>query len=84
MDTTPTNKKGRRFKGTVVSDAMEKTIVVQVESFKKDPKYKKYRKHSKRLKVHDETNAYKKGDVVEIEETRPISKEKHFKVVSRM
>ena len=75
-------KHRKRFKGTVVSNASDKTVVVLVESFKKHPKYKKYMKSRKRYKAHDEKNAYKIGDTVMIEETRPISKDKHFRVIS--
>ncbi len=72
----------KRLKGIVVSDASDKTVVVLVESFKKHPKYKKYMKARKRYKAHDEKNAYKEGDKVTIEETRPISKDKHFRIVA--
>ena len=65
----------------MVSDASDKTVVVLVESFKKHPKYKKYMKARKRYKAHDEKNVHKAGDKVMIEETRPISKDKHFRVV---
>ena len=74
--------RGKRLKGTVVSDALNKTAIVLVESFKKHPKYKKYMKSRKRYKAHDEKNVCKKGDKVTIEETRPISKEKHFRIVA--
>ena len=82
--TTPEHtriSRGKRLKGTVVSDALNKTAIVLVESFKKHPKYKKYMKARKRYKAHDEKNVCKKGDKVTIEETRPISKEKHFRVM---
>jgi len=69
--------------GTVVSDAMDKTVVVSVNRFVKHPKYGKYQKISKRYKAHDETNTYKVGDKVSIVETIPISKDKTFKVVSK-
>ena len=72
----------KRFKGIVVSDVADKTIIVRVESFRKHPKYKKYMKSNKRYKVHDEKNTHKIGDMVTIEETRPISKDKHFRVVN--
>lgn len=74
-------KHGKRLKGVVVSDKSDKTVVVLVEGFKKHPKYKKYMKSRKRYKAHDEKNAYKVGDAVTIEETRPISKDKHFRVL---
>ncbi len=74
-------KNKRRIKGIVVRTGMEKTVVVEVSRFTILPKYKKYVKSSKRFKVHDEKNECKIGDTVLIEETRPISKEKHFRVI---
>ncbi len=74
------NKKALR--GTVVSDKMDKTVVVSVTRFVKHPKYKKHIKKSKRYKAHDENNTYKVGDIVTIQETRPMSKDKHFKVLA--
>ena len=73
----------RKLKGVVVSDKMRKTIVVAVEEVKKHPKYKKYYTVVKRLKAHDEGNAHKVGDHVEMVETRPISKDKRWKVLSK-
>ena len=72
---------GKRLAGVVVSDKMDKTIVVSVSRFIKHPKYGKYYTVSKKYKAHDEENTFKKGDKVEIVETRPISKDKKFKVV---
>ncbi len=74
--------KRRRMKGVVVSDKMRDTAVVRVVRYAKHPKYGKYLKIPKKYKVHDPENTCKAGDVVEIEETRPVSKEKHFKIVS--
>lgn len=79
-ETGKTNK-GALLKGVVVSDKMDKTIVVSVSNFVKHPKYGKYYQINKKYKVHDEDNKYKIGDKVEIVETRPISKDKKFKVV---
>ncbi|PCI20852.1 30S ribosomal protein S17 [Candidatus Wolfebacteria bacterium] len=76
-----TSGKSKRLQGVVVSDKMDKTVVVSVNRFVKHPKYKKYFKISKNYKAHDESNSFKEGDRVEIEETRPISKDKTFKVV---
>ena len=73
------NKK--TFKGTVVSDKMDKTVVVSVSRFVQHPKYKKRYAVNKKYKAHDENNTYKVGDVVTIVETRPISKDKNFRVV---
>jgi len=68
--------------GQVVSDKMDKTIVVLVEHRIKHPLYKKTIKQSKRLKVHDELNQCNIGDKVEVMETRPISKDKNWRLVS--
>jgi len=73
--------KGNILKGVVVSDKMDKTIVVSVSRFIKHPLYGKFYKVSKKYKAHDETNQHKIGDQVEIIETKPISKDKRFKVV---
>lgn len=73
--------KGLSLNGIVVSDKMDKTVVVVVSRFVKHPKYKKYMKISKKYKAHDEDNKYKTGDKVSIIETKPLSKDKHFKVI---
>ncbi|HRJ40233.1 MAG: 30S ribosomal protein S17 [Caldilineaceae bacterium] len=70
----------RALVGTVVSDKMEKTIVVQVERVARHPLYGKVIKSHKKYKAHDETNDAKMGDVVQIRECRPISKDKTFYV----
>ena len=67
--------------GMVVSNSMNKTIVVEVVSSKKHPLYKKVVKSTKKFKVHDEKEEANVGDTVEIMETRPISKQKHFRLV---
>jgi small subunit ribosomal protein S17 len=74
----------KRLKGVIVSDAMDKTVVVLVHRFKKNLKYKKYVRISKKYKVHDEENKYKKEDKVIIEECNPISRDKHFRVVEKL
>jgi len=71
----------KRLKGIVVSDKMQKTIVVRVERIKAHPKYKKRYKISKNYKAHDEKQTYKTGDNVIIEECRPISKHKTWRVI---
>lgn len=76
--------KKRRITGTVVSDKMQKTRVVAVERMKKHPKYLKYYKVTKRYKAHDEQNEYKKGDRVVMEEMRPMSREKRWKIVAKI
>lgn len=67
--------------GIVVSDKMEKTVVVAVENYTKHSLYKKIIRHTKRVKAHDEQNQCKVGDKVRIEETRPLSKDKNWRVV---
>ncbi len=67
--------------GTVTSDKMEKTVTVSVETVKQHPLYKKTIKTSKKYKAHDENNEAKKGDIVRIMETRPISKDKRWRLV---
>ena len=67
--------------GVVVSDKMDKTIVVEIVSKTIHPLYKKTVKTSKRFKVHDENNEAHVGDTVEIMETRPLSKDKYFRLV---
>ena len=66
--------------GVVVSDKMQKTIVVQVERTVQHPKYRKYLTHRKRYKAHDEKNESKVGDRVQIEETRPLSRDKRWRL----
>ncbi|OYW71917.1 MAG: 30S ribosomal protein S17 [Aerococcus viridans] len=69
------------LQGRVVSDKMEKTITVQVDTFKFHPTYGKRIKYSKKYKAHDENNSAKMGDIVRIAETRPLSKDKRFRLV---
>ena len=71
----------RILQGTVVSDAMDKTVVVLVERRVAHPVYKKFIKRSKKYAAHDETNACKVGQSVRIQECRPISKRKRFEVI---
>lgn len=71
----------RKLSGTVVSDKMQKTRVVAVTRLAKHKRYKKYYKVTKRYKAHDQENVYGIGDEVVIQETRPISKEKRWKIV---
>jgi small subunit ribosomal protein S17 len=73
----------RKFSGVVTSDKMDKTIVVRVETVKRDPKYKKRYKVAKKYKVHDEENHFKIGDKVEFVECRPLSKDKMWRVLSK-
>ncbi|WP_179948327.1 30S ribosomal protein S17 [Corynebacterium liangguodongii] len=77
-----TKKKGlqKRRRGYVVSDKMDKTIVVEVEDRKSHALYGKIVRTTKRVKAHDEDNTAGVGDLVIIEETRPLSKDKHFRL----
>ena len=70
--------------GTVVSDKTDKTVTVNVERKEKHPLYGKIIRRSKKYHAHDESNEFKPGDVVRIEETRPISKTKTWKVLDRV
>jgi small subunit ribosomal protein S17 len=77
-------KKHRRLEGVVVSDKMSKTRVVEVTRSKFHPKYLKHYTLSSKFKAHDEGNLYKIGDRVVIEETRPISRDKRFRIISKV
>ena len=74
----------RQLKGVVVSDKMEKTVVVQVDRTKIHSRYKKRYKISKRYKAHDEKNQCKQGDKVIIQECRPLSKDKRWRVINKV
>jgi small subunit ribosomal protein S17 len=76
-----TKSKKHILSGVVVSDKMKDTIVVLVQNYVKHPKYEKFLKRGKKFKAHDVGNTKKIGDKVEIEECRPLSKDKHFIVV---
>jgi ribosomal protein uS17 len=78
----PEHERGRRQErqGTVVSDAMDKTIVVEVDVIKAHPGYKKVVRRSAKFHAHDERNEAKVGDVVRIVETRPLSKQKRWRL----
>ena len=71
----------KTYRGTVVSDKMDKTITVIIETKKTHPLYGKRVKYSKKFKAHDELNEARIGDVVEIMETRPLSATKRFRLV---
>jgi small subunit ribosomal protein S17 len=79
----PEAERGRRQerRGVVVSSAMDKTIVVKVDTIKAHPRYKKVVRRSVKFHAHDEQNSANVGDVVRIVETRPLSKTKHWKLV---
>jgi len=74
---------GRRkeFTGTVISDKMQKTRIVRITQMYKHHKYSKITRKYNKFKVHDEQNSAKIGDTVRIEETRPLSKDKRFRLV---
>ena len=67
--------------GKVVSDKMDKTVVVVIERLVKHPEYKRYVRRRSRFKVHDEKNECKEGDTIRFMETRPLSKEKRWRFV---
>ena len=74
----------RTLQGIIVSDKMDKTCVVEISRLKKHPLYKKYYKATQKFKAHDEKNEYKSGDKVIIEETRPLSKDKRWRILSKI
>jgi small subunit ribosomal protein S17 len=78
----PEREPGRRQerRGVVVSSAMDKTIVVKVETIRAHPRYKKVVRRSTKLHAHDEANTAKVGDVVRVVETRPLSKTKNWRL----
>ena len=80
MENTRNLRKSRV--GVVVSDKMDKTIVVAIAHRVKQPLYKKIVTHTKKFKAHDELNEARVGDKVEIAETRPLSKDKCWRLVS--
>ena len=69
------------YQGRVVSDKMDKTITVVIETKRNHPVYGKRINYSKKLKAHDENNSAKTGDIVRVMETRPLSKDKRFRLV---
>lgn len=74
--------KRKEFTGEVLSDKMQKTVIVRVMRLSKHTKYSRIQKKYKKYKVHDEKAIAKSGDIVKIIETRPLSKEKHFRLLS--
>lgn len=76
--------KRRVLEGVVVSAKMQKTVVVQIDRMKMNSKYKKQYRASSTFKVHDEKGECKVGDKITFEETRPISKDKRFRLISRV
>ena len=76
--------KGRILTGMIVSDKMDKTVIVEITRLRKHPKYKKYFKITRKFKAHDENNTYRTGDRVNIQEIRPLSKEKRWTVTNKI
>jgi small subunit ribosomal protein S17 len=74
----------KQLKGTIISTKMQKTVVVRVERVKEHPKYKRRFRVHKNYKVHVDEGQYKEGDAVIIEETKPISKDKRWKLVKKI
>jgi small subunit ribosomal protein S17 len=81
MEKTTTTK--RQFTGTVVSDKMSKTVTVRVDRTVLHPKYHKRYTRSTKMKAHDEKGEYHTGDLVVIEECKPISRDKRWRVVGK-
>lgn len=79
-----TIKSSRTLRGVVISDKMQKTAVVAVTRLKLHPKLKKYYKVTKKFKSHDANNEYKVGQKVVIQETKPISKDKKWVIISKI
>jgi len=74
----------KQLQGTIISNKMQKTVVVRVERVKKHPRLKRRYKIYKKYKAHIENEGFKEGDKVVIEECKPISKEKRWKVVKKI
>jgi len=74
----------KQLTGTVISNKMQKTVVVEIEQIKEHPKYRRRYKVHKKYKAHDEKEECKVGDKVIIEECRPLSKEKRWRVIKRI
>jgi len=81
---TDKNKNQRLLQGIIISDKMDKTVVVKILRLKKHPKYKKYFKVTKKFKVHNPENQFHTGDKVIIGETRPMSKEKRWIIINKI
>jgi len=74
----------KQLTGTVISNKMQKTVVVEIEQIKEHPKYRRRYKFHKKYKAHDEKGECKVGDRVIIEECRPLSKEKRWRVIKKV
>ncbi len=80
---TETTNNGRVLRGTVIASKMVDTCTVAVERYVKHPKYKKFLRRTKKYLVHDKGNKAIVGQTVDIKELRPISKNKHFELVTK-
>ncbi len=76
--------KKRKLQGVIVSDAMDKTVVVAIEKIKTHAKYHRQYKVKKKYKIHDPKNEFHKGDMVVFEECRPMSKDKRWKIIKKI
>lgn len=74
----------RRLRGVVVSDRMSKTRIVAVARLKQDSKYRRHYKTTERFQAHDEANEYHVGDKVTIEECRPLSRKKRWRILMKL
>lgn len=83
MTTENTTQNGRVLRGTVVSTKMKDTITVAVERYVMHPKYKKFMRRTKKFLVHDAGNTAVEGTIVDIRETRPMSKRKRFVLITK-
>jgi small subunit ribosomal protein S17 len=83
MNAQVENKQRRTLSGRVVSDKMDKTVVVEVTRRVKHPQFHKYLSRSKRYNAHDEDNEFAENDLVIIEERSPISRQKRWAVIAR-
>ncbi len=83
MVTDSKTENGRVLRGTVVSTKMKDTITVAVERYVMHPKYKKFMRRTKKFLVHDAGNTATEGAIVDIRETRPMSKRKHFELITK-
>lgn len=84
LETTMEKTKTKKSIGVVLNDAKDKTVLVEIARIKSSRLYDKKYKVTKKFKVHDEENSCKAGDVVEISSTRPISKEKFYKILKKI
>lgn len=80
-DGNTTHKKSNIIRGRVISDRMNKTRIIKIETLVKHPLFKKLMRSTRKIKVHDENNESREGDLIEAVETNPLSKEKRHKMI---